>query len=124
MRSVIIMLLLGVSACSKLRAVIFEKTGIPIEFNVSTATMKELHLNGLVAPGKYILVWGIVMEAGEGGTFIVIEDEYAKVMVDVTSLEQSLIQSSLGKKVEVLGRFSGGKKGLPLLIASAMREKS
>lgn len=113
----------ALTACTELRAFVFEKTGIPMQLGVSSASLKELHLSGLIAPDRYLLAKGNVVEAGEGGTFIVIEDGQAKVMVDVTAINPGILKGVIGKRVEIVGRFSGGKKGLPLLVASALRDE-
>lgn len=120
----LIWLFFALNACTEIRALVFEKTGIPLQFGVSSASLKELHLSRLIAPDRNLLVKGDVVEAGEGGTFIVIEDGQAKIMVDVTAVDPGILKGVIGKRVEILGRFSGGKKGLPLLVASALRDKT
>jgi hypothetical protein len=114
-----ILILVG---CRPIPGYIFEKTGVIVDFQATTATLRELHLPNLVQPDSSILVNGRVVATGQGETFLVIEERDSKVLVEVSAIDQEVIRTLAGKKLEIYGNFRGGRRGLPLIVAIAIRE--
>lgn len=84
-------------------------------------SLKELHLGGLENRDSSILISGNVIELGFAGTFVVIEEGGSQILVDVTNSDQSVVADFYGKKLQVYGHLQGGKRGLPLVVATGVR---
>jgi hypothetical protein len=113
---------LFILGCQPLRKHIFEWSGLTLDSSVVTTSLKELHLAGLVESDTNVLISGKVTEAGRAGTYVVIEEGGSQILVDVTNSDQIVAATFLGKTLQVYGRLEDGKKGLPLVVATGVRE--
>ncbi len=107
--------------CEPLRKRLFEWSGVTLDSSAVTMSLKELHLGGLEAGEGSVLISGKVIEVGYAGTFVVIEEGGSHILVDVTSSDQNVASDYFGKRLQVYGHLQGGKRGLPLVVASGVR---
>jgi hypothetical protein len=115
-------ILFGLIGCQPVSGYVFQKTGVVLDVQATTATLRELHLPNLIQPEASLLVKGKVVATGQGETYLVIEERESKVLVEVSAVDQDEVREMAGKKLEVYGNFRGGRKGLPLIVAIAIRE--
>lgn len=118
----ILVLSFSILGCQPIRKVFFEWAGVTLDRSVVTTSLKELHLGGLVDANTNVIISGKVTEAGAAGTYVVIEEWGSKILVDVTNSDQIVAATFFGKTLQVYGRLEGGKKGLPLVVATGVRE--
>ena len=90
-----------------------------------TLTLKEIHLdNGLLA-GREVVVEGTVAARSAHRTYVVLNDETARMLVVLTDLEYA--GPALGSEgvtaVRVLGTIESGKKGMPIVRATALSDR-
>ena len=104
----------------------FSRTGRFLFSSYSSVTMKEIHLGLEELRGKKVSIEGRVIEAGKHQTFFIMEDDSARMLVVLTRYPNVLpdLGSRNGKIVRVLGIVGNGKKGLPIVMASAIRTVS
>jgi len=102
---------------------VFGKFGITLFASPTVISMKEIHLDGGSLSGRQAIVEGTIVEVGPHGTFIVVADESARMMVVLTQMPTPVWfnEGHLKKQVRVLGTFESGRRGLPLLYARAIR---
>jgi hypothetical protein len=101
---------------------LFRETGGTLFSNPERLTLKEIHLDNGTLVGRQVVVEGVVQEVNPVGTFLVISDQSARLLVVLTDLENAI--GRLPKKQELLhvfGSIESGKKGLPFLKAVAVR---
>lgn len=101
----------------------FSRTGRFLFSSYSPVTMKEIHLGLEELRGKKVSIEGRVVESGKHQTFFIMEDDSARMLVVLTRYPNVLpdLGSRNGKIVRVLGIVGNGKKGLPVVMASAIR---
>jgi hypothetical protein len=101
----------------------FSRTGRFLFSSYSSVTMKEIHLGLEELRGKKVSIEGRVIEAGKHQTFFIMEDDSARMLVVLTRYPNVLpdLGTRNGKIVRVLGIVGNGKKGLPVVMASAIR---
>jgi len=104
----------------------FSRTGRFLFSSYSAVTMKEIHLGLEELRGKKVSIEGRVIESGKHQTFFIMEDDSARMLVVLTKYPNVLpdLSSRNGKIVRVLGIVGNGKKGLPIVMASAIRTVS
>jgi hypothetical protein len=88
-------------------------------------TLKEIHLDNGTLVGRQVIVEGVVEDVSPVGTFLVVSDHSARLLVVLTDVGHIL--SVLPKKSEslqVLGSIESGKKGLPFVRALALRRSN
>ena len=107
--------------CQPLRKHLFEWSGVTLDSSTVSVSLKELHLGGLENLDSSVLISGKVIELGFAGTFVVIEDGGSQILVDVTNSDQNVVADYYGKKLQVYGHLQGGKRGLPLVVATGVR---
>ena len=108
--------------CKPVRKRVFEWSGVTLDFSAATMSLKELHLVGVDNRESSVLISGKVIHLGDAGTFVVMEEGGSQILVDVTSSDQILASEYFGKKLQVYGRLEGGRNGLPLVVATGVRE--
>ena len=86
-----------------------------------TVSMKEVHLESTLLLGREVIVEGKVIELGDFGTYLVLADEGARMLVVITEIgELELRPEDIGQaNIRVLGSVNNGKKGLPYIQARA-----
>lgn len=101
----------------------FSAIGTMIFDSVPLEDLRGVHLAGAGLLNHDVLVTGTVESAGAGGTYFVLTDTSARMLVDTTRVSaagQSL-ESRRGKKVIVHGEVKSGEKGHIYLLANAVR---
>ena len=100
----------------------FRYVGGTLFTNPDLLTMKEIHLDNGTLTGREIIVEGKVAVLGEHGTYLVLADDTARMLVLLTDLDSMgpLIQNEKPKILRVLGVVENGKKGLPQLRAHSV----
>ena len=125
----------GVASCSRseggrertiresIDLALFSTIGTMIFDSVPLEDLRGVHLAGAGLLNHDVLVSGTVESAGSGGTYVVLTDATARMLVDTTRLSaagQSL-ESRTGKAVIVHGEVKSGEKGHIYLLANAIR---
>ena len=102
---------------------VFSRSGKFLFSSYAPITLKEIHLGLEELRGKKVLIEGKVVESGKHHTFFVMEDDSARMLVVLTRFPNILpdLGTRQGKNVKVLGIVGNGKKGLPVVMASAIR---
>lgn len=100
----------------------FELVGGTLFTNPDLLTMKEIHLDNGTLTGREIIVEGKVAEVSPHGTYLVLVDDTARMLVVLTDMESGgpLVQLEKPKTLRVLGTVESGKKGLPQIRAHAL----
>ena len=85
--------------------------------------MKSVHLEGPGLLNKIVTVSGEVRVIGQFGTFVVIEEESVRMLVDLTRLAIVLRARKFGQGgwVEVAGRVQAGENGRVYLVANSIK---
>lgn len=88
--------------------------------------IKEVHLNNRVLLGKPVIVAGTLQKLGEQRTYLVMADNSASLVVDLTALaaeeRAELIAEQRGSmQLKVFGVVSISSKGHPHVLARALR---
>jgi hypothetical protein len=86
-------------------------------------TTKQLHFDTGDLSGKDVILEGDILERGESSTHLVMADPDGRILVVLTAVDDSyrLLAESSVNRVKILGRLERGKKGLPYLLAKAVR---
>ncbi|MBF0442624.1 MAG: hypothetical protein HQK54_12025 [Oligoflexales bacterium] len=86
---------------------------------------KEAHFNSDELLGKEVIITGNVESIGKFYTHLLVKDDTGKILVVLTQIESAEkdldLKKSDNKKVKVLGTIERGKRGLPFLMAKAIR---
>ena len=101
----------------------FDHIGMMIFDSVPLEDMRGVHLAGAGVINRDVLVKGRVEVSGSHATYIVLSDQSARVLVDMTKLS-ALSNGSfprVGRSVYVHGEVKTGEKGHVYLIANAIR---
>lgn len=90
--------------------------------NPDLLTMKEIHLDNGTLTGREIIVEGRVAEVSPHGTYLVLVDDTARMMVVLTDMESGapFLKEEKPKTLRVLGTVESGKKGLPQIRAHSL----
>jgi hypothetical protein len=101
----------------------FSWTGGTIFGEPFQVTTKQMHFDTGDLFGKDLIVEGEILERGESSTHLVMADEDGRILVVLTSVDEAyrFLDKSSVNHVKVLGRLERGKKGLPYLLAKAVR---
>ena len=103
--------------------IVFSATGTMVFDSVPLEDIRGVHLAGAGLLNHDVLVTGTVEFAGAGGTYLVLTDSSARMLVDTTRVSaagQSL-ESRRGKVVIIHGEVKSGEKGHIYLLANAVR---
>lgn len=103
----------------------FSAAGGTLFSNPDEVTMKEIHLDGSLFIGKDIVIEGNVVEWGKYDTFVVLNDDTARMLVvltDVPEVRNNLHAPGKLKRFKIWGSVGSGKRGLPFVQAKAVRQ--
>ena len=105
---------------------LFAWLGRPVLSTPIEATLKEVHLDDGHLGGRDLLVEGKVLEVSEHGTFLVLSDDEARLLVVLTELEDAagLLNREHPAAIRVMGSVETGTKGLPYLKARALSTRT
>ncbi len=86
-------------------------------------TTKQLHLDAGDLFGKDVILEGHILVLGAEQTHLVLSDGEGRMLVVLTELEGSYrdLEKKESYRLRVLGRLERGKKGLPYILAHAIR---
>lgn len=101
----------------------FNFMGMMIFDSVPLEDMRGVHLAGVGVINRDVLVKGRVEVSGPLSTYIVLSDQSARVLVDMTriSAESNAALPKVGRSVYVHGEVKTGEKGHIYLVANAIR---
>jgi hypothetical protein len=87
-------------------------------------TLREIHLDGSGLINSDVMVSGKLKVLGTLGTYVVIEEERVRLLIDLSKVAGSFERSKLkiGQDVEISGRIHSGAAGHIYLVASTVRE--
>lgn len=107
----------------------FSFFGNTLGSNVREFALRELHLNVDSFLGKSIIVSGKLVEFGDHRTYAVIADSSSKLLVSLVKIgsggeDVADLKMESGKEIRVLGTLEVGKRGLPIVVASAVFSRS
>jgi len=110
------------SLSSQADDVLFHLWGRTVLSHPETLTLKELHLGSGAYTGRDVIAVGKVVQLSEHGTYAVISDDEARILVVLTDLGGEAVALTSGEAtfVQVLGTLERGRKGLPVLRAHAV----
>ncbi len=101
---------------------LFRETGGTLFSNPERLTLKEIHLDNGTLVGRQVIVEGLVQEVSSVGTFLVIADQSARLLVVLTEVDNTVgILPKRSELLHIFGTIESGKKGLPFLKAVALR---
>jgi len=118
------------SSCKKVQTlkedfdeVSFTWTGGTIFGEPFQVTTKQMHFDTGDLFGKDVIVEGEILERGESSTHLIMADEDGRILVVLTSVDEAyrFLGKSSVNHVKILGRLERGKKGLPYLLAKAVK---
>ncbi|MDQ3233424.1 MAG: hypothetical protein M3Q07_16520 [Pseudobdellovibrionaceae bacterium] len=128
--SILLALALTHVSCQKIQGIkddidetSFSWTGGTVFGEPFQVTTKQLHFDTGDLFGKDVILEGDILERGESSTHLVMSDQDGRILVVLTAVDESyqiLAQESVNC-VKILGRLERGKKGLPYLLAKAVR---
>ena len=102
----------------------FEISGTTIVSKARQVSLKEVLLDSGLLAGRSVIVEGQVEEWNPLGTYLILNDESARVLVVLTKLgrpEEATFSEPLGR-MKILGLVQSGKRGLPFIQATVLRE--
>lgn len=128
MRSILIIILLNLLGCNNFKQSIdtfsFKNFGGPLFSTPTKVTMKELHLDNGTLLGKEIIAEGAVVNIGKYSTYLIIADESGRMLVVLTDLPyaKEVINKNTPQMIRILGIAERGKRGLPYIMAKAIKQ--
>ncbi|MCX6129060.1 MAG: hypothetical protein NTX25_08375 [Proteobacteria bacterium] len=101
----------------------FAWTGGTVFTEPFQVTTKQLHFDTGDLFGRDVILEGEIEERGESSTHLVMSDQEGRILVVLTAVDNSykFLNKPNINHVKVLGRLERGKKGLPYLLAKAVR---
>lgn len=100
----------------------FSWTGGTVFGEPFQVTTKQLHFDTGDLFGKDVILEGDILERGDLSTHLVMADQEGRMLVVLTGVDDSYRILDLSVNyVKILGRLERGKKGLPYLLAKAVR---
>jgi hypothetical protein len=103
--------------------IVFEYFGKTVFADATEVSLKEILLDTGSLKGKQVIVEGKVVHVGSMSTFIVLSDQGARMLVNMTGIaDLSELESREegGGPIAVLGTISSGQMGLPAIEARAV----
>ena len=100
----------------------FQWTGTTLLAKSEVLTLREVLLATDANMDKSIVIEGSVVQKGRHGTYFVVSDQTARLLVSITNLIGAESEIALkGGVLRILGRVEQGKKGTPYFVAEALR---
>lgn len=128
--SLTLVLSLSALSCKKIQALkddldetSFAWTGGTVFGEPFQVTTKQLHFDTGDLFGKDVILEGDILDRGELSTHLVMADQDGRILVVLTGVDESyrILAKDSVNHVKILGRLERGKKGLPYLLAKAVR---
>lgn len=115
----------------RLDHVLYRFVGKTLFSRPTLVTVKEIHLDKGLLLGQMVEISGQVVEVGEFGTYAILADDTARMLVVLTDIDSEpetveLIEESLNSasQYRILGSIDYGKRGLPYLMARGLYHPS
>jgi hypothetical protein len=101
----------------------FTSLGMMIFDSVPLEEMRGVHLAGAGMINRDVLVKGRVEISGASGTYLVLSDSSARLLVDLTRVSADINRSvpKAGRSVYVHGEVKSSERGHIYLLANAIR---
>ncbi len=101
----------------------FSNAGMMIFDSVPLEEMRGVHLAGAGLINRDVLIKGRVEMSGVGGTYVVVSDNSARMLIDLTRISADSNQSPprAGKSLYVHGEVKNSERGHVYLVANAIR---
>jgi len=101
----------------------FMNIGTMMFDSVPLEELRGVHLAGTGLLNHDVLVKGTVESSGSEGTYIVVSDTSARMLIDTTriSAENNKRAPRVGKSIYIHGEVKSGEKGHIYLFANAIR---
>lgn len=110
------------SSCTMLDNFSFWRSfkGVDAEERIS---LKGVHLDGPGLLNREVIVFGEIQLIGQFDTYVVIEEERVRMLVDLSRLSGDFLGQKLkqGRMLEVAGKVQSGENGHVYLVANAIR---
>lgn len=99
----------------------FDTVGGTIFSSPVQVTTKELHFDIGKMIGRRVILEGQVISLDDQGTHMVLDDEFGRMLVVLTSyIQNEKLQIGADSRIKVLGSVARGKKGLPVIVAQSL----
>ena len=100
----------------------FRRVGGTMFSTPDLISMKEIHLEAVATKGKELILEGQVADVGQHGTYMVLKDENARMLVVLTDVVDAsdIVKQGAHQTMKVWGTLETGKKGLPYLMAKSL----
>jgi len=122
--------MLSLSGCSRFERaatwvdqLAFAHLGGTLFTDPSRLSLKEIHLGDGTFTGREVIIEGRVAEVSQHGTYFVLTDDSARMLVVLTDLAGAApvwATDTKPRAVRVLGTLESGQKGLPYVKAQAI----
>jgi hypothetical protein len=92
--------------------------------SVPREDLRSVHLAGVGLLNRDVLVSGVVDASGAEGTYVVLVDETARMLVDTTRLSAAGFspEGIQGRKLIIHGEVKSGERGHIYLMANGFRK--
>jgi hypothetical protein len=101
---------------------LFRMSGGTLFSNPERLSLKEIHLDNGMLTGRLVIVEGVVEGMSDLGTYLVMSDHSARLLVVLTDVDHMpFVQIGKRNTLNVLGKVESGKKGLPFVRAFSVR---
>ncbi|MDE3269489.1 MAG: hypothetical protein OYH77_04310 [Pseudomonadota bacterium] len=99
---------------------LFAYAGKTISSAASYVKISDAHLDNGVLLGKTVIVQGMVHSRGEQDTFLVLQGDGVRMVVDMTALPLQLLKESQHKHLKILGKLAITGLGFPYIAARSI----
>jgi len=127
---IFVLIALNFSACSgklsvtqRIDVASFRFMGTTLFNNPTKVSLKELHLDSGSLIGRSVIIHGEVVSVGDFYSHLTLTDESARMLVVLTDIPDARdhLQNDDGLNLAILGSVERGKKGLPYVLARAIK---
>lgn len=101
----------------------FSTFGTMLFDSVPLESLRGVHLAGAGLLNRDVLISGVVDTMGAEGTYLVVTDDSARMLIDTTRLSAAGFPSQgiRGRRLIIHGEVKSGEKGHIYLMANALR---
>ena len=90
--------------------------------SVEEVSINQLLLDTANLANRTVIVEGDILSIGDYFTYLIVNDESAKLLVVLTGMEDYVLKIRQNQRVKILGQVESGKKGFPFIKAQSIRE--
>lgn len=116
-----VLLCLGLPSCSSGTLLQGWYRARSAQNSVSPLTLKELHMEGPALLNQEVLVSGKIIYVGKFSTYLVLEEERVRLLVDLSKTESLSLSDYVkkGQAIRVVGSVQSGEKGHLFVVATS-----